>query len=736
MDNGKSAPGRQNQGVQSLLAKARDKGNIKESTYVNAVKWLAPSFAAVEIDNETVGDFIARAANAEAWNLLDDCFYKVNRFGTAGVRGKLAVGTANFNRVILGLGVEAHARYIENAYQNNGEHIGREKAVVLAYDSRKGSYDPVTSGPGFLVKEAAAIYAAHGIRVYLFDSVAPTPELSFAISEVEGLRPYAGGVFTASHNPSSDNGFKPYDYYGGQVVHKGVQEIADSISDYSEVRSIDFQAGIAQGLIRMVGEEIDQAYLEKENQNAVWVDGNGHFRRDKIDETLSVVFSSLNGSSQRLMKRVLQRRGFDVANRLYLVEEQCVPDGNFPTCPKPNPEEREALDRAIALAEKKEADILIATDPDGDRIGVGIRISDQEHAQHPDRPEAKGYIALNGNQQIVLLTDYILRQLSERDGKLPENACVAKTVVSTDLVKIIADAFGVSTVEPQVGFKYIGEKLSLYAERAMQEAGRQADDAIKGRFYGQLARKERIALLEKYSTCFLFGGEESSGSLVGDFVKDKDAVTIAAMFVEMAGFYKKMGKTVTRRLEEIYREYCYTREETVALKFEGALGNDVIIAIMRTLREKPLQRIAGKNVIAAIDFKKDRQAGRCLAKDAAGKALFDDSAPQDPAEFNGYQSVGGVKVPHFWSSDFRYIGKAARLPESNVLMYVVEGGSKVVVRPSGTEPKIKFYVLAKGEPGRAEAIEAEKKQVDAFFYQARQELTDFVNQISGKVFGA
>lgn len=736
MNIGKTSPGHQNQRVQSLLGMARDQGYIKESTYINATKWLAPSFAAVEMDSETVGDFIERVATSEQWNLLDDCFYKVNRFGTAGVRGKLAVGTANFNRVILGLGVEAHARYIETAYRNNGEHLGREKAVVLAYDSRRGSYDPETNGPGFLVKEAAAIYAAHGIRVYLFDCVAPTPELSFAISEVEGLKPYAGGVFTASHNPSSDNGFKPYDYYGGQVVHKGVQEIADSISDYSEVQSMDFQAGVAQGLIRMVGEEIDQAYLEKENQNAVWVGENGYFRRDKIDETLSVVFSSLNGSSQRLMKRVLQRRGFDVANRLFLVEEQCVPDGNFPTCPKPNPEEREALDMAIALADKKKADILIATDPDGDRIGVGIRVSDTEISQHLGQSEADRYVALNGNQQIVLLTDYILRQLYERDGKLPENACVAKTVVSTDLVKIIADAFGVSTVEPQVGFKYIGEKLSLYADRAMQAAAGAADDIIKGRRYSQLTRRERIGLLEKYSTCFLFGGEESYGSLAGDFVKDKDAVTIAAMFVEMAGFYKRAGKSLTQRLEEIYQEYCYTREETVALKFEGALGNDVIQEVMKTLRKNPLQKIAGKSVIAIIDFKKEQQDGRCRAKDAAGAVLFDDSIPQEPESFTGYVSVGGVMVPHFWSSDYRYIGKAARLPEANVLMYVVEGGSKVVVRPSGTEPKIKFYVLAKGDQGQKGDVAAEKEQVDSFFDAAKQELTDFVNRISERVFGA
>ncbi|MFH2063790.1 MAG: phospho-sugar mutase [Pseudomonadota bacterium] len=707
------------QDLVSPLSIAREKGVIKQSTFDNVIKWLEPSFAGVKIDNETIGDFIRRATEREDWGLLNDCFYKMNRFGTAGVRGRLAVGTAHFNRIILGLGVEAHARYIETAYEVNGASLGREKAVVLAYDSRKGSYDPETNGPGFLVKEAATIYAAHNIRVYLFDSVAPTPELSFAISEVEGLMPYAGGVFTASHNPSTDNGFKPYDYYGGQVVHKGVQEIADSITDYSEVKQMDFQDGLDRGLIRIVGAEIDQAYIEKENQNAVWVDENGYFREDKIDKTLSVVFSSLNGSSQRLMERVLKRRGFNVDKNLYKVVEQCVPDGNFPTCPKPNPEEKEALDMAIILAGKKDADILIATDPDGDRIGVGVRLS-----------EKGKYHLLNGNQQIVLLTDYLLSQLTERDGRLPEKSCIAKTIVSTDLAKIIADKFGVSTIEPQVGFKYIGEKLALYAGRAVEEAVKHENEIIGDKQYHQLMRKERVELLEKYSTCFLFGGEESYGSLIGDFVKDKDAVTIAAMFVEMAGFYKKKGMTMIRRLEEIYQEYCYTREETVALKFEGALGSDVIQSVMKTLRAEPIQRIGGRDMIAVIDFKSEHPGSRRLAKDANGSVLFDDSEPQDPDRFTGYVMVNDIAVPHFWSSDYRIIGKAAGLPESNVLMYVMEGGSKIVVRPSGTEPKIKFYVLAKGNQKRDGDLQAEKQQVDHFFFRAKQELTDFVNQIA------
>jgi len=205
-----------------------------------------------------------------------------------------------------GLGVEAHARYITFAYDKNGTVSGREKAVVLAYDSRRGSYDPDNNGPGFLVKEAASIYCAHGIKVYLFDTVAPTPELSFAISELEDIRPYSGGVFTASHNPASDNGFKPYDYSGGQVVHNEVQKIADSINDYSDVKKLDYDEGLKNGLIRIIGPEVDDAYIEKENQTAVWVDDSGHFLKNKVDSSLKVVFSALNGTAQRLVFKVLE----------------------------------------------------------------------------------------------------------------------------------------------------------------------------------------------------------------------------------------------------------------------------------------------------------------------------------------------------------------------------------------------------------------------------------------------
>lgn len=716
------------------LKQACADGRIKQSTCTNAVAWLQPSFAAVVIDGERVGDVIFRLVANGAWQELDDRFFTVNRFGTAGVRGRLGIGTALFNKIILGMGVEAHSRYIERAYAENGSALGREKAVILAYDSRRGSYDPNTGSAGFLVQEAASIYAAHGIKVYLFDSVAPTPELSFAITELDHIHPYAGGVFTASHNPSSDNGFKPYDFYGGQVVHTAVQDVADRITDYAEVRRLSYDEAIARGLIEVVGHEIDAAYIEKENQNAIWVDERGYFRPDKIDTGLRVVFSSLNGTAQRLLPRVLARRGFDVSKNLLEVPFQCVPDGNFPTCPKPNPEEKPALHEALQLANTMQADILIATDPDADRLGVGVKVSDKERSRLEKEDAYKdGYYLLTGNQQLVLLADYILGQLAERDKGLPANSVISKTLVSTDLAKEIADRHGVMTVEPLVGFKYLGEKLALYAAYAWEKGNHSNNPLCAAGRYTRLSRRQRMELLSRYSLCCLFGGEESYGSLIGDYVKDKDAITIGAMFVEMAGFYRTQRKTLFERLEEIYREYGYAREETISLSYEGASGNDIIRAIMARLRSQPLKRVAGKEVIAALDYLPSPDTGRRECRDPSGKKIFDDAPPADRENHTGYYQFNGVSVPLFWHGDYRIIGQKAQLPVANMILYVLNDGSKIVVRPSGTEPKIKFYVLARGIRGPGQASPEDKQRVDAFFSRAKDELKDFADAIASTV---
>ncbi|MBM4310231.1 MAG: phospho-sugar mutase [Deltaproteobacteria bacterium] len=711
-----------------LLNQARHAGYIKPETCANACAWLADSFAGVDIDGETVGACIDRLARARDWHTLDDCFFKLNSFGTAGVRGRLAIGTAHFNTIVLGLGVEAHARYIIEAYERNGLELGREKAVILAYDSRRGSWDPASGGPGFLVREAACIYAAHGIRVYLFDTVAPTPELSFSVTECSGIRPYAGGVFTASHNPATDNGFKPYDYYGGQIVHSRVQEIADSISDYAQVQRTDYAEASARGHIVKVGPEIDAAYIEKENQLAVWVDQDGHFLPSKISPDLRVVFSALNGTTQRLIPAVLERRGFNTKRNLLPVEQQCVPDGHFATCPKPNPEEKQALNEAVAHAAREQADMLVATDPDGDRLGVGVRLTAAHMRMLADDPAVQdGYYLLTGNQQLVLLTDYILSQLTERDGSLPRNSLIAKTLVSTDLAKTIADAYGVVTVEPHVGFKYIGEKLDVYARAACVAAAGATEYSLQN--YHRLSRRDRVSLLSRYSLCMLFGGEESYGSLIGDYVKDKDAVCVTAMFVEMAGFWKQQRRTLIDRLEEIWRLYGYAREETIAISYSGASGSDAIAAIMADLRASMPGTIAGRPVIAALDYSAAADRPRkALRPD--GAVIFEDRPPVDPLAHTGYFPVDGIAVPMFWHADCRVIGQAARLPDADMLMYVLDDGSKIIVRPSGTEPKIKLYVLARGTSGPDRADATDRQRVNEFFRQARRELSDRLDAVA------
>lgn len=712
------------------LGEALEAGTIKPETCANACAWLAPSFADIEIDEEKVGAYISRLASAQDWQTLNDCFFEVNKFGTAGVRGRLAIGTAHFNTIVLGLGVEAHARYILEAYDRNGLTLGREKAVILAYDSRRGSYDPASGGPGFLVREAAEIYAAHGIRVYLFDTVAPTPELSFAVTECCDIRPYAGGVFTASHNPASDNGFKPYDFYGGQVVHARVQEIADNILDYAQVQRMNYDDAHARGLIITVGPAIDSAYIAKENQLAIWVDANGHFLPEKIASDLRVVFSALNGTSQRLVPAVLARRGFDIERNLLPVTEQCRPDGSFATCPKPNPEEKQALTEAVNLANQKNADMLVATDPDGDRLGVGIRLtSDQLHSCTDDPAVHDGYYLLSGNQQLVLLTDYILSQLADRDGALPANSLISKTLVSTDLAKTIADTYGVITVETHVGFKYIGEKIDLYARAALADARTGATDNTVND-YRTLSRHERIRLLERSSLCVLFGGEESYGSLIGDYVHDKDAVTVTAMFVEMAGFWKKQGCNLIDRLDEIGRLYGYAHEETISMSYSGSAGSDAIAAIMADFRDNMPETIAGCPVIAALDYGAPGPGNIRKAQRPDGSIIFEDTEPPNPHAHTGYFPVNEISVPMFWHVDYRIIGSRARLPEANMLMYIVEDGSKIIVRPSGTEPKIKLYVLARGTTGPDRAGAADKQKVNDFFQRARVELSERLNAVA------
>ena len=279
------------------------------------------------------------------------------------------------------------------------------------------------------------------------------------------------------------------------------------------------------------------------------------------------------------------------------------------------------------------------------------------------------------------------------------------------------------------GFKYFGEKLQLYAERSLARA--HAAGEYLDVCYENLSRLERVQLLSKYGLCFLFGGEESYGSLVGDYVKDKDAVTIIAMFVEMAGFYKKADKTIIERLDEIYGEYGFTREATIPRRFEGAEGSDIIKAIMSDFRKKPFAKIAGRKVIAMIDYKMPPHGEKRKAIDGDGQIVFTDEEPHDSKRHSGYVMVQGIDIPHFWQGDYGLIGERAKLPDANMLMYITECGSRIIVRPSGTEPKIKFYILAKSskEKGKCGTKEG-RQEVNVFFDKVRDEIDERVNHIA------
>ena len=320
----------------------------------------------------------------------------------------------------------------------------------------------------------------------------------------------------------------------------------------------------------------------------------------------------------------------------------------------------------------------------------------------------------------MLLADYIFSQMKEKNGALPANSVMGKTIVSTDLAREIAEHYGARVIEPHVGFKYFGDKISAYSAYAAEQAG--VED------YTALSRQERLKLLSEHALCFLFGGEESYGSLVGDYVKDKDALTIIGMFVEMAGFWKKQGKTLVERLQEVYRLFGYTREETIAKAYSGAVGSDIIDAIVKEFRTGEREEFGEKKIIAVIDYLEGADGSRS-ARDQLGNVLFTDAQPEG-VEDTGYRIIQDVSVPLFWHSDWSIIGDGAKMPSENVLMFILEDGSKVVVRPSGTEPKIKFYILAKGllEDG-LKGREGDKVTVHRFFNAVNKELNTIAKDI-------
>ncbi|OMI30357.1 phosphoglucomutase [Bacillus haynesii] len=518
---------------------------------------------------------------------LEDCFYKKLEFGTAGMRGEIGPGPNRMNVYTVRKASAGLAAYIGA----NSEEA-KKRGVVIAYDSRHKS-------PEFAM-EAAKTLAENGVQTYVFDELRPTPELSFAVRE---LNAFAGIVITASHNPPEYNGYKVYGEDGAQLPPADADKLiafVNAIENELEIEAGDEAALTEKGLIKMIGEDIDQAYLDKLISISV--------NPDLAKETeVKVIFTPLHGTANKSVRRGLKALGYE---HVTVVPEQELPDPDFSTVSSPNPEEHAAFEYAIRLGEEKGADILIGTDPDADRLGVAVK--DQEGR----------YVVLTGNQTGALLLHYLLSQKQEK-GTLPDNGVVLKTIVTSEMGRDIATSFELDTIDTLTGFKFIGEKIKQF------EAS------------GEYA--------------FQFGYEESYGYLIGDFARDKDAVQAALLAVEVCAFYKKQGKSLYDGLLELYKSFGFYREGLKSLTLKGKEGAEQIAAILSTFREQPPLSIAGKDVVSAEDYLTGK---RTLLKE------------------NKTETID--------------------LPKSNVLKYFLEDGSWFCLRPSGTEPKVKFYFAVKG----------------------------------------
>ncbi|MGG3047073.1 phospho-sugar mutase [Bacillus anthracis] len=515
---------------------------------------------------------------------IEDSFYKNLEFGTGGMRGELGAGTNRLNVYTVRKATQGLAKFIEKL----GEEA-KKRGVVVAYDSRHKS-------PEFAM-EVAATLGAHGITTYVFESLRPTPVLSFAVRH---LHTVSGIVLTASHNPPEYNGYKVYGEDGGQLPPKEADELisyVNAVEDELTVEVADVEQLKADGLLHMIGQEVDDAYAAELNNVII-----NKEMVQKVGKDLKIVFTPLHGTSNLSVRRGLAEVGFtDVT----VVKEQELPDPNFSTVKSPNPEEHAAFEYAIRDGEKVGADVLIATDPDADRLGVAVRNHDGE------------FQVLTGNQTGALMLDYLLSQKKE-NGTLPENGVVLKTIVTSEIGRTIAKAYGLDTVDTLTGFKFIGEKIKQYEESGQYE--------------------------------FQFGYEESYGYLIRPFCRDKDAVQSVLFACEVAAYYKSQGKTLYDGLLEVFEKYGFFRENLVSLTLKGKDGAEQIQEMMATFRENPPKEVAGLTVVAVEDYK------------ASIITSLQDGHKEE-----------------------------IHLPKSNVLKYQLEDGSWFCLRPSGTEPKIKFY---------------------------------------------
>ena len=532
---------------------------------------------------------------------INDRFYRDLEFGTGGLRGVIGAGTNRMNIYTVKRATQGFADYLNQEYKN--------PSVAISYDSRIKS--------DVFSKAAAEVLAANGIKVHIYTELMPTPCLSFAVRE---LKCQGGIMVTASHNPAKYNGYKVYGDDGCQITLRGAEIILEKINSldiFNDVKSSDFEEELKKGTISYIGQDVIEAFYKNvlaEGINTDLCASSG----------LKVVYTPLNGTGNKPVREVLKRIGItDVT----IVKEQENPDGNFPTCPYPNPEIREALEVGLRYCKEVKPDLLLATDPDCDRVGIAV-------------PDGDDYALFSGNEVGALLLEYICQQRIKK-GTMPANPVAVKTIVTTDIAAAICKEYNVEMRDVLTGFKFIGEQIGFLEEKGEEKR-------------------------------YIFGFEESYGYLSGGYVRDKDAVDASMLICEMAAYYRTQGISLLQARENMYKKYGMFYQTLYSFTFEGESGMKKMEQIMTDLRNTPPTEIAGLKVVKFDDYKVS------VSKDLA----------------NGTESV-------------------IKLPKSNVLAFFLEGGSKVIVRPSGTEPKIKTYLTAK-QPDRATAQALEKKLHDEF----------------------
>ncbi len=547
----------------------------------NYEQWLANPY----FDAQTKAELESIKGNEKE---IEDRFYMDLEFGTAGLRGVIGAGTNRMNIYTVRKATQGLANYI-------AQKDAKAQGVAIAYDSRNMS-------PEF-AEEAALCLAANGIKAYIFDALRPTPELSFAVRKLGCI---AGINITASHNPPEYNGYKVYWEDGAQITpphDKGIMSEVKAITDYSVCKTMSKEEAVAAGAYEVIGEAIDDAYMEELKKQVIHQDAINAMAKE-----LKIVYSPLHGTGNVPARRVLKELGFE---NVYVVKEQELPDGNFPTVSYPNPEAKEAFELGLKLAKEVDADLVLATDPDADRLGVYVKDA-----------KSGDYKVLTGNMSGCLLADYEITQRKEVYG-LPEDGYLIKTIVTTNMADAIAKANGVGLIEVLTGFKFIGQQILGFETSGKGE--------------------------------YLFGFEESYGCLIGTHARDKDAIVATMALCEAAAYYKTQGKTLWDAMIDMYEKYGYYKDDIQSITLKGIEGLEKIQQILETLRKNPPVKIGAYEVLRARDYKAD------TIKDLA---------------------TGEVT--------------ATGLPNSNVLYYELSEDAWLCVRPSGTEPKVKFYYGIKG----------------------------------------